>query len=233
MFSAPLQTFAGNDDERRELQSKTPQQAIATVLIGALLLVLVRLLSEWSGLRGEIRATKEANAVERGFILRTFRHVTGLPLTYFSLRSSTSVARQVDQADQVSPIFAAVSKEIWPDVFSLVVILAILVSVNRGLALISMVALPLYAFVTWRMTRALNAGVDRYYALWDEVSSRIQQAVAGVKTVQAHGAGDYEVACLGRVSAPTTPTSAARDCNAPAYIWSSRTAAAERPVVDK
>ena len=57
-------------------------------------------------------------------------------------------------------------------------ILAILVSVNRGLALISMVALPLYAFVTWRMTRALNAGVDRYYALWDEVSSRIQQAVA-------------------------------------------------------
>jgi ABC-type multidrug transport system fused ATPase/permease subunit len=200
MFSAPLQTFAGADDERRELDSKTPQQAIATVLVGALLLVLVRLFSEWCGLLAEIRATKEANAVERSFILRTFRHVTELPLSYFSLRSSNAVARQVDQADQISPIFTAASKEIWPDLFSLAVILTILLSVNWGLALISMIAVPLYGAATWRMTNALNADRDQYYGLWDEFSSRIQQAIAGIKTVQAHGAGDYEVAQLSRVS---------------------------------
>ena len=168
--------------------------------MGALLLLLLRLFSEWCGLRADIRATKEANAVERSFILRTFRHVIGLPLSYFSHRSSSAVARQVDQADQISPVFNAISKEIWPDLFSLAVILTILLSVNRGLALISMAAVPLYAYVTWHMTRALNADIDRYYALWDDVSSRIQQAIAGIKTVQAHGAGDYEVARLSRVS---------------------------------
>jgi hypothetical protein len=51
------------------------------------------------------------------------------------------------------------------------------------------------------MVRALDASVDRYYALWDEVSSRIQQATAGIKTVQAHGADEHEVSQLSRVSA--------------------------------
>jgi ABC-type multidrug transport system fused ATPase/permease subunit len=200
MFSAPLRKFAGAKEERRELRSRTPQQAIATVLVGALLLVLVRVFSEWCGLRGDIRATTEASAVERAFILRTFRHVMKLPLSYFSARASQAVARQVDQADQVAPLFTAVSKEIWPDVFSLAVILVLLISVNWELALISMLAVPVYGLVTWRMGRALDANVDRYYALWDEVSSRIQQATAGIKTVQVHGADEYEVSELSRVS---------------------------------
>jgi len=206
ILSAPLQRFAGAADERRELESRTPQQAMSTVLIGALLLVVVRIFSEWCGLRGDLRAIKEANTVERNFILRTFRHVTQLPLSYFSLRSSQAVARQVDQADQLSPIFAALSKEIWPDAFTFVTILVILITVNWELALLSMVAVPLYGLVTWRMTRALDADVDRYYALWDEVSSRIQQSIAGMKTVQAHGAADYEVARLSRVSAEAYDT---------------------------
>jgi len=206
MFNAPLQKFSGAADERRALESRTPQQAIATVLLGALLLVLVRLASEWFGLRGDVRATAEANDVERGFILRTFRHVTALPLSYFALRSSQAVARQVDQADEISPIVMAVSKEIWPDAFGLVVILGILVSVNWELALVSLVAVPVYGLVTWRMSRALDADIDRYYALWDNVSSRIQQAVAGIKTVQAHGAGEHEVASLSRASAEAYDT---------------------------
>jgi ATP-binding cassette subfamily B protein len=206
MFNAPLQTFSGAADERRALESKTPQQAIATVLVGALLLVLVHLASEWFGLRGDVRATAEANDVERGFILRTFRHVTALPLSYFSLRSSQAVARQVDQADEISPIVMAVSKEIWPDAFSLVVILGILVSVNWELALVSLVAVPVYGLVTWRMSRALDADIDRYYALWDKVSSRIQQAIAGIKTVQAHGAAEHEVSSLSGASAEAYDT---------------------------
>jgi ATP-binding cassette, subfamily B, bacterial len=161
--------------------------------------VLVRLASEWFGLRGDVRATAEANDVERGFILRTFRHVTALPLSYFTLRSSQAVARQIDQADEISPIVMAISKEIWPDAFGLVVILGILVSVNWELALVSLVAVPVYGLVTWRMSRALDADIDRYYALWDNVSSRIQQAVAGIKTVEAHGAGEHEVSSLSRV----------------------------------
>jgi len=206
MFNALPQKSAGAADERRALAFRTPQQAIATVLVGALLLVLVRLVSEWCALRGDIRATAVANDVERSFIMRTFRHVTVLPLSFFSLRASQGVARQVDQADEISPIVSAVSKEVWPDAFSLVVILGILVSVNWELALISMVAVPLYGLVTWRMARALDADIDRYYALWDNVSSRIQQAIAGIKTVQAHGAGEHEVSCLARASATAYDT---------------------------
>lgn len=97
--------------------------------------MLARLFSEWCAPTGDTRSTREANAVERGFILRTVRHVTELPLSFFPLRANGAVARQVDQADEISPIFTALSKEIWLDVFSLA-ILAILISMNLELALI-------------------------------------------------------------------------------------------------
>ena len=66
--------------------------------------------------------------------------------------------------------------------------------VNHELAFVAAITILVYGFVTWRLTRTLDAESDRYHALWDEVSSRIQQAIAGIKTVQAHGAEDYETA---------------------------------------
>jgi len=66
MFNAPLQKFSGAADERRALESRTPQQAIATVLLGALLLVLVGLASEWFGLRGDVDLDYRTEASVKG-----------------------------------------------------------------------------------------------------------------------------------------------------------------------
>jgi ABC-type multidrug transport system fused ATPase/permease subunit len=72
-------------------------------------------------------------------------------------------------------------------------ILVILVSVNIELSTIVLVALLVYVLVTMRMTGQLEAHLEGYYALWDDVSGRIQEAVAGVKTVRAHANEDYEI----------------------------------------
>jgi ABC-type multidrug transport system fused ATPase/permease subunit len=200
IFKAPLQRMRAEETGRRQLPARTPHQAMATVLIGALLLLVTRLLSELFRYHGDNRSTTLASRIERDFILRTFRHVLRLPLDFFGRRASGAVARQIDQSDHVAPVFTAFAQEIWPDVFTLIAILVIITSLNATLALITFIAVPVYAFVTWQMTRRLETRLEEYYSLWDDVSSRIQQAVAGIKTVLTHGAAEHEAKALEEVS---------------------------------
>jgi ABC-type multidrug transport system fused ATPase/permease subunit len=200
IFKAPLRRMRAEEVGRRQLPARTPHQAIATVLIGAVLLLVTRLLSELFRYHGDNRSTTLASRIEQGFVLRTFRHVLRLPLEFFSRRASGAVARQIDQSDHVAPVFTAFAQEIWPDVFTLLAVLGIMVTLNRELALITFIAVPIYALVTWQMTRRLETRLEEYYSLWDDVSSRIQQAVAGIKTVLTHGAAEHEARRLEQVS---------------------------------
>ena len=193
MFHAPLQKHP-RQVAKRSLEPRTARQAVATVILGAVLLLLSQFLSELARVRGDNRSTVLSSAVERGFVLSTFRHVMRLPLDFFTRRPSGAIARQIDQSDHVAPVISAFSMEVWPDLVSLVAILLIVFSLNRQLALVILIAVPVYGFVTWRMTRQLETQLDVYYGLWDDVSARIQQAVGGIKTVLAQGMGNQEVA---------------------------------------
>jgi len=192
MLRVPMAAFPQDDGAGRTLEQRTVHEAAATVILGAILLVTIRLVAEWFKRVGDNRAASLATGVERDFILRTFRHVIRLPLDFFTTRASGALARQIDQSDNVAPIFTAAAQDLWPDVFRLMIILIIMLVVNHELAFVAAITIVVYGFVTWRLTRTLDAESHNYYALWDEVASRIQQAVAGIKTVQAHGAEDYE-----------------------------------------
>jgi ABC-type multidrug transport system fused ATPase/permease subunit len=200
IFHSPLQRMTREDVGRRHLPPRTRSQAVATVIVGAALLVVTRLLSELFRYQGDNRSTRLASDIERGFIGRTFRHVLRLPLDFFSRRASGAVARQIDQSDHIAPVFTAFAQEIWPDLFTLVAILGILAGLNWQLALITFIAVPVYALVTWHMARRLETRLEEYYSLWDEVSSRIQQSVAGIKTVLTHGAVEHEARALDAAS---------------------------------
>ena len=191
LFRAPLQKVEMAEGARG-LEERSIHQAIGTILIGSVLLVLIRAMSEGLRVWGDNLSTRLSNRIERDFILKAFSHVLRLPLGFFSRRASGAVARQIDQSDQIAPVFAAVSQEIWPDLFTLVSILTILLWVNWELALIVMFVVPAYGWLTWRMSGELDRGLEEYYERWDEVSSRIQQAIAGIKTVQAHGTSEFE-----------------------------------------
>ena len=77
---------------------RTVHEAAATVILGAILLVAIRLMAEWFKRLGDNRAAFLASGVERDFILRTFRHVIRLPLGFFTTRASGALARQIDQS---------------------------------------------------------------------------------------------------------------------------------------
>ena len=196
IFRAPLQPHP-TPGTARTIPPRTTRQAMATVIVGAILLVLTRFVSELARARGDQRATALASQVERTFVVDAFAHVMKLPLEFFTKRSSGAIVRQVDQSDQIAPVITAFSQDVWPDLVSLVAILAIVFTLNHELALVILIAVPVYALVTWRMMRKLETRLDAYFGLWDEVTSHIQQAIAGIKTVLAHGAGEREAAAVG------------------------------------
>jgi ABC-type multidrug transport system fused ATPase/permease subunit len=217
VFTAPL--VAVTSVGGRALEGRSVPQAMATVIVGALLLGVLKLMAEWCKLVADNRMAAVASDLERGFILRTFRHVLRLPLSFFTRRSSGGVARQVDQSDNIAPVFTAAAQQFWPDFFGLAAILTILVAANAELALIAAIAIVAYGLVTWQSSRRLDAALDRYYALWDDVSSHVQQAVAGIKTVQAHGNEEHEAEKLDALSRHAYATYVARNRVANRYTY--------------
>ena len=201
IFHGPLREHPLHAGERpRQLPSRTLPQAIATIVVGAFLLLAARLVSEGCRIAGDNRATILAGRIEQDYILGTFRHVLRLPLEFFTRRQSGALAHQIDQTDNITPFFTAVSQEIWPSLFQLVVIVGTITRLNWQLGLIVLIATPAYAIVTWKMTRRLGEHIEEYYGLWDEVSARIQQGVASIKTLFGLGAASHEADEVQRVA---------------------------------
>ena len=179
-----------------ELNQRTLPETLATIIAGAVLMVVIRLIAEYCALAGDNRAQRFGASIEQRYIMRAFDHVLKLPLSFFTRRASGKIAKQVNQEEQVSPLVTAAAKDLWPDLFTLVAILVIMMFADRQLAAITALAVPLYAFISWRMARAVDANADALYAQWEEVASRIQETISGIKTVHAHGARAHEVAEL-------------------------------------
>jgi ABC-type multidrug transport system fused ATPase/permease subunit len=192
MFRLPLKHHKRERVGVRRLVPRSMPQAVATIVLGAILLLLARMFSEVCRWMGDNLSTRLASRIEQDFIIRTFRHVTRLPLSFFARRPSGTLAKQIDQSDQIAPFFTAFAQELWPDLFQLLAIIGLVASLNRELALIVMIAVPLYAFVSWRMSHHLETRLEQYYGLWDEVAARIQQGVSGIKTILGLGAAEHE-----------------------------------------
>src|SRR5262249_35024179 len=138
-------------------------------------------------------AARTTNRMEESFILRVFRHVLRLPYSFFVRQPSGAIARQIDQSDQVAPLFTAITQDVWSELFTAGTILVVMLSVNVQLSLVVLIAVAVYILVTVQMTRHLESHLEEYYALWDDVAASIQEVVAGAKTVRISGNEGYEV----------------------------------------
>jgi ABC-type multidrug transport system fused ATPase/permease subunit len=166
----------------------------STLFWAVSLLFLTNLSARFFALAADNVCTTVANRIETDLIRSTFAHVLHLPLGFFSRRASGALVKQVDQSDQIAPIITAFSKDIAPEVFRVVGIVTIMFTQNAPLTLVALATLPAYLFVAMRSTRRLESTLPAYYRLWEQVSSRIQDAVTAVKTVKLCGAEQREVA---------------------------------------
>ena len=178
---------------RHYVAPRTVAQMFTTLLWAVALLFVTSLSARFLALAADNVCTAVANRIESDLIRATFGHVLKLPLSFFSQRASGALVKQVDQADQVAPVITAFSKDIAPEVFRVIGIVAIMFTQSVSLTLVALATLPAYLFIVFRATRRLESDLPAYYGLWDQVSARIQDALMAVKTVKLCGAEQREV----------------------------------------
>jgi len=179
---------------------RTPNQALETLLWAVAILFFINLLGYIFWLIANNMNVKLSCYIEQRFIQSTFSHVLQLPLAFFSKRSSAAIAKQIDQSEEVTAIVNAFSQEILPELISLVGILVIMLTQNVRLTLIAFAIIPFYLIIAWRSARKLESGLSAYYDRWEDVSSHIQDALAGIKTVKLSGAEEREAENLKKAS---------------------------------
>ena len=138
-----------------------------------------------------------ASRIEEDLINATFGHVLRLPIGFFGRRASGALAKRIDQSDQVAPIVTAFAQEIAPEALRIVGVVGIMLTQSLPLTAIAVATLPFYLLIARRSVRVLEKTLPQFYGLWEEVSARIQDAVAAVKTVKLSGAERREAERLG------------------------------------
>lgn len=171
---------------------RTPKQTIRTLLWAVALLFLTGVGSYFFSLRADNLSTTMASRIEADLIRSTFGHVLRLPLEFFSKRASGGLAKQIDQSDQVAPIVTAFSQEIAPEAIRVVGAFAIMLTQSWRLTVIALVSMPLYLWIARLRARRLESGLSEYYEMWENVSARIQDGLAAIKTVKLSGAEPRE-----------------------------------------
>ena len=175
---------------------RTRDETLSTLLWAVVGLFVIGVVGHFFSLAADYQSTVVATSVEANLIQSTFGHVLRLPLSFFSRRASGGLAKRIDQSDQVAPLVSAFAQQIAPEVLRIVGICAIMLTQSWRLALAALAILPVYFLVTRRAARRLESGMAEYYSMWENVSARIQDALAAIKTVKLSGSEPREVSRL-------------------------------------
>jgi ATP-binding cassette, subfamily B, bacterial len=168
--------------------AQTPQQTLHTLLVSVVLLFLIAVISYYFSQRATYYGSRVASHMESRLIVDTFGHVLRLPLKFFSHQASAGLARRIDQSDQVAPVVHAVSQQIAPEAIRLVAICAIMLTQKWEMALLAVSLLPAYVWLARRAALRLQANLDPYYQMWEDISAHIAGTIGAVKTVKLSGA---------------------------------------------
>ena len=171
---------------------RTRRQALTTLLWSVALLFAISVVGYFLSLAADLKSTAVACSIEANLIQATFGHVLRLPLAFFDRSASGGLARRIDQSDQVAPIVTALARQIAPELLSIAGICVIMLTQSWRLTVAALATLPLYLLITRHAARRLESGMDEYYAMWENVSVRINDALAAIKTVKLSGAETRE-----------------------------------------
>ncbi|HET6254794.1 MAG TPA: ABC transporter ATP-binding protein [Puia sp.] len=173
--------------------ARSPSQALDTLLWAVVWLFVINLVATLFWRLAENTNTRLSCLIEQRFIQNTFAHVLRLPLSFFSRRPSAAIAKQIDQSEEVTGVVNGFSQQILPELISLAGILAIMFWQNVALTAVALITMPVYALIAWHSSKKLESGLADYYSRWEEVSSRIQDGLTGIKTVKLSGSEEREV----------------------------------------
>ncbi|MEN9975232.1 MAG: hypothetical protein RLZZ282_1238 [Verrucomicrobiota bacterium] len=116
----------------------------------------------------------------------TYEHLQSLSLEYFGgKRTGDLMARISSGSDRICVFLSSHLLDFVTDLLMLLMISAILISINPWLALVTLAPLPFIAWLIQVVREKLRHGFDQVYRIWSEVTSVLADTIPGVRVVKA------------------------------------------------
>lgn len=171
-----------------QIQPRTVTQAFRTLILASVLMFIINVLSYFFYLLSDYWSARYSSLIEQDFIGRLFRHVLTFRLDFFGKNTTASLAKKIDQTDQVGPAISSIVERVSTEAFKLVGASAIMFYHSTTLATVSLVTIPFYILISIRMARRLEGQSEEYLEKWDDVATKLQDHLIHIKTVKTSGA---------------------------------------------
>jgi ATP-binding cassette subfamily B protein len=123
----------------------------------------------------------------------TFRHLMSLSLDYFSAkRTGDLISRVSSETDRINLFLSLHALDFVTDVIMMVMTAGILMSINVKLALLTLLPLPIIAWLIHRVREKLRTGFEKVDRVWGEVSNILTDTIPGVRVVKAFAQEERE-----------------------------------------
>jgi ATP-binding cassette subfamily B protein len=125
---------------------------------------------------------------------KTYEHLQSLSLEYFGgKRTGDLMARIGAETDRICLFLSLHLLDFATDVLMITMTAAILVSINPLLALVTLVPLPLIAFLIHKVRDHLRYGFEQVDRAWSEVTNVLADTIPGIRVVKAFAQEKREV----------------------------------------
>ncbi len=125
----------------------------------------------------------------------TFEHLLQLSLEYFGgKRTGDLMARIGSETDRINVFLSLHLLDFANDVLMIVMTSAILVSINPWLALVTLLPLPIIAWMIHVVRDRLRTGFEKVDRIWAEVTNVLADVIPGIRVVKAFAQEKREAA---------------------------------------
>jgi ATP-binding cassette subfamily B protein len=116
----------------------------------------------------------------------TYEHLMKLSLEYFGgRRTGDLIARIGSETDRINVFLSLHLLDFATDVLMIVMTAAILLSINPGLALVTLLPLPFIAWLIHVVRERLRTGFEKIDRVWSEVTNVLADTIPGIRVVKA------------------------------------------------
>ena len=125
----------------------------------------------------------------------TYEHLLKLSQEYFGgKRTGDLMARIGSETDRINLFISLHFLDFATDVLMITMTAAILVSINPWLALVTLLPLPVIAFLIHIVREKLRTGFERANRIWAEVTNVLADTIPGIRVVKAFAQESRETA---------------------------------------
>ncbi len=125
----------------------------------------------------------------------TYEHLIGLSLDYFGGRRTGNLMSRIGtETDRICLFLSLHLLDFVTDVLMIAMTAAILVSIDPGLALFTLVPLPFIAWLIHLVRDRLRRGFEKVDRVWGEVNNVLADTIPGIRVVKAFGQERREAA---------------------------------------